>query len=210
MVMSRKSCMALFLALMLTTGCGAEETASLAENAGASAGNPARGLTASQVEDAPRPITEEEIRVAYNQAVEAYGWFDLSPLPDDGETCRVDGVLYRRVSAPGLEKMEDLRTYLRSLFSSEVTEQLLASGNAQPFYRDIDGVLYVSAAGRIRDIDKGAVEVEVVQKDDAAYSVDITVELLDSDAAVAGVECWSFPYALVEGRWVFTDFRLVY
>jgi hypothetical protein len=36
------------------------------------------------------------------------------------------------------------------------------------------------------------------------------VELLDSTrTAVTGLECWSFSYAYVDGRWVFTDFQLV-
>ena len=37
-----------------------------------------------------------------------------------------------------------------------------------------------------------------------------SVELLDEDKAVSGVEYWSFPYELVDERWVFTQFQLVY
>lgn len=203
--MGRRNFFPLLLSLFLTAGCAGGETALSSEtDVRDRAGN---GLTARQLESAPRPLTEEEVRTAYERAAEACGWFELSPLPDSGETVQTDGVTYRRVSAPGLEKVEDLRTYLRSLFSGEVTERLLASGG--PCYRDIGGALYVSAAGRPRDPGKGEVRVEVSLQDDAAYSVDVTVELLDNGGA-AGLECWSFPYALVDGRWVFTDFRLVY
>ena len=41
------------------------------------------------------------------------------------------------------------------------------------------------------------------------YSVNVMVELLAEDGGtVVGLESWSFPYAFVEDRWVFTDFRL--
>ena len=46
---------------------------------------------------------------------------------------------------------------------------------------------------------------------DTEYSVDVTVDLLDEDqTAVTGLECWAFPYVYEDGRWVFSDFQLVY
>lgn len=169
------------------------------------------GLSATQLEDSPRPMTEEEILTLYHRAEEACGWFELAPLPDTGETLRVDGVIYRKVDFPGMADVEDLRTYLRSLFSTELTDQLLSAGGSHPLYRDIDGALYVSAAGRSRDPGKGAVQVEIRQLDSLTYSLEVAVDLLGGDgAAVTGLECWSFPFVFVDGRWVFTDFRLVY
>ena len=53
--------------------------------------------------------------------------------------------------------------------------------------------------------------VEAEQLEETLYSVNVMVELLGEDGeTVVGLESWSFPYAFVNDRWVFTDFRLVY
>ena len=203
----------IFLVVLLLPGCGDGAAPSAAVHAEAgSAGIQAEdgGFSAIQLEAEPRPLTEEEILSAYYRAEEAYGWFDLTPLPDNGESVRLEGTVYRRVDAPGMEDLDDLRTYLRSLFSLEMTERLLAVGESRPLYQDVDGALYVSFSGRARDGSKGAAQVEVVQVDGQNYTLEVSVELLDaSQGAVTGLECWSFPYAYVDGRWVFTDFQMV-
>ena len=49
------------------------------------------------------------------------------------------------------------------------------------------------------------------RRDDGSYQVNVTVDLLDEEQlTVSGVECYSFPYRRENGRWVFTDFQLVY
>ena len=49
------------------------------------------------------------------------------------------------------------------------------------------------------------------QVGETAYAVNVAVDLLAEDReTVTGIECWSFPYEFVGGRWVFTDFALVY
>lgn len=169
------------------------------------------GLRASRLEDSARPLSEEEILSAYDRAVLIYGWFELEPLPNNGHTTWVDGTVYRQVEADGVEDMEALRTCLRSVFSQELTDQLLSAGGDAPRYRDIDGNLYVTGTGRSPDPSKGSAELEVEQTADTAYSVNVTVDLLDeARETVTGLECWSFPYAFEDDRWVFTDFRLVY
>lgn len=168
------------------------------------------GMQSSQVEAAPRPLSEEEILDAYKQAEEFYGWFDLEPLPSGGSTAVEDGILYRQVDAEDIKTLEDLRTCLRSVFSQELTEQLLDADSGALRYRDIEGALYVAGSGRDRAPGKGGVEIQVEQSEEGGYAVAVAVELLDEDGAVTGMEHWTFPYAFVEDRWVFTDFRLVY
>lgn len=222
--MKKRICLGLLLLLIPLAGCsGGASQGSAAEApptraaestlpASAQTAEPEdAALSATRLEEAPRPLTKEEILTAYYLAEEAWGWFDLSPLPDNGETVQVDGIVYRRVDVLGMEDLEDLRTYLRSLFSSELTDRLLSAGGSHPLYRDIDGRLHVSFKGRSRAEDKGTVQVEVDQLDGQTYSLEVSVDLLDSErSAVIGLECWSFPFAFVDGRWVFTDFRLVY
>lgn len=168
-------------------------------------------MRAAQVEAKARTLTEEEILAAYEQAVKAYGWFDLAPLPTAEESADIDGAVYYLVDAPGMNDLEDLRGHLRSVFSEAVVGRLLSTGGEQPLYRDIDGALYGRGSGREKDPYKGAVQIRTEQISETAYSVDVMVDLLDDDQiTVAGLEYWSFPYIFEEGRWVFTEFNLVY
>lgn len=191
----------LWLMILLLSGC----TGAAADAPRDSGATEEAGLSATRLEADPRPLTEEEILAAYYRAEEAWGWFSREPLPDSGETVRLEGEVYRRVDYPGMETADDLRAYLRGLFSQELTDRLLSAGD----YRDIEGVLYVSLTGRPRDSGRGGTQVSVVQAGDGTYSLEISVELLDGRGGVTGLECWSFPYAYVDGRWVFTDFQLV-
>ena len=111
----------------------------------------------------------------------------------------------------GMEELEDLRTYLRGVFSQELADRLLDGGSSRIQYRDVNGVLYAAGDIRDRDAGKGQVQVEVERLEDGLYFINVTVDLLGEDReTVVGLESWSFPYAFVEDRWVFTDFRLVY
>lgn len=215
--MGKKICVLLCLALL--TGCAGREAAAdgraakteLPDAETAAVEMQGGDLSAARVEAAARPLEEDEILAVYDRAVSIYSWFELSPLEDTGEILTVDGAAYRRVEHPGVENLDDLRTCLRSVFSEELTERLLSDGGTTVSYREIDGRLYVTGLGRSRETGKGSVSTQVEQKEDDVYSVNVTVELLDGDGVTAsGLECWAFPYAFENGRWVFTDFRLLY
>ena len=208
----RKMLSALLSALLLT-GCaapaGEAASASAPVSAARSDSAPAarvENMTSSMVESSARPMPEEEVLAAYERAQRVYGWFDLAPLPTVGEALTVNGRAYYRVDMEGMEELEDLRTYLRGVFSQE-----LDGGSARIQYRDVNGVLYAAGDIRDRDAGKGQVQVEVERLEDGLYFINVTVDLLGEDReTVVGLESWSFPYAFVEDRWVFTDFRLVY
>lgn len=168
------------------------------------------GLRSSRVESEARPLSDEEILDAYSRAETLYAWFDLEPLPGAGPAVITDGALYRQVDREGIQTMEDLRTCLRTVFSQDLTERLLDTGGDVPLYRDIEGVLCVTGSGRDRLPGKGGVQSQVERTGEGNYAVSVTVDLLDEDGAVAGLEYWSFPYEFEEDRWVFTEFRLVY
>lgn len=202
---------ALLLALFLT-GCAAPP-----EPAPASAPVPAspeaqvERMSSSMVESSSRPLPETEILAAYELAQRIYGWFDLAPLPASGESTLLEGETCFRVDMEGVRSLEDLRTYLRGVFSQELTDRLLDGRTARIQYRNAGGVLYVSGEARERDPGKGQAWVETERVEENLYYVNVTVDLLAEDGeTVVGLESWSFPYAFQEDRWVFTDFRLIY
>jgi len=198
---------------------GADQSRSVrpSSSAGTSAasGSPQAGgsaeIYATQTQNAPpEPLTEQEVLYAYDRAVEAYGWFSMGTLPSTGSLVEEDGCQYQRVDYDGISSLEELRTYRGDLFSQTIIDQLLPRDTSAPLYRDIGGRLYVQPAARGADIHKGAVTTSVRQENAAAWSVNVTVEILGDDlTTVTGVEMDSFPYELTDGRWVFTDFYLV-
>lgn len=210
----KERCLAALLIVLLLSGCGgsAEKTVSSAGFEQAETVEAGGAMTAEQTEKEARSLTAEEVLAAYDQAVEAYSWFDLTPLPAAGAAVELDGGSYLPVDRQGMSTMLEMRTYLRSLFSEEVTDQLLKTGGSRLLYREVDGTLYVRAnSGREKDPYKGGVNAQVKQENETSYAVNVTVDLLDSDRReVTGVECYAFPYQWVEDRWVFTQFQLVY
>jgi len=207
----RRIIVTLLLSLLLA-GCAAppEEAPAVPAPEVRTAAAPA-DMSSSMVESSARPPLETEVLAAYDQALRVYGWFDLAPLPASEETAVVDHQVYSRVDMEGVEELADLRAYLRSVFSQELADQLLDGGTARIQYRDVDGALYVLGTRRDRVPGKGQVQVEAEQMGETVYSVNVLVELLDEDGkTVVGLESWSFPYEFVDGRWVFTDFGLVY
>lgn len=210
-VVMREKMAVLLLALLLAGCASPSKTAEVSAPDSAAPSPPVEKMSSSMVESAPRPLLETEIVSAYERAQRIYGWFDLAALPTSEESALVDGRLYYRVEADGIEDLEDLRAYLKSVFSRELTERLLEGEGVRIQYRDVDGVLYTSGGRRSRDAGKGAAQIETEQLDETTYCVNVMVDLLDEDgAAVVGLGSWSFPLALEEERWVFTDFQLVY
>ena len=202
---------ALLLALFLT-GCAAPpEPAPASAPAPASPEAQVERMSSSMVESSSRPLPETEILAAYELAQRIYGWFDLAPLPASGESTLLEGETCFRVDMEGVRSLEDLRTYLRGVFSQELTDRLLDGRTARIQYRNAGGVLYVSGEARERDPGKGQARVETERVEEDLYYVNVTVDLLAEDGeTVVGLESWSFPYAFQEDRWVFTDFRLIY
>jgi hypothetical protein len=206
----------LLLSALLAAGCGTEAPAAASAAAsgmedGASQAVSSSRLQAVDVQSSAVPLTEQQILDAFDRASSAYGWFDLSAMPAGDQTADVNGNLYQIVDCEGIGTLEELETYLRSLFSEEIVQKLLDPEARTPLYRDIDGVLYELPFHHSADVYKGKRTVSVEETSDACYLVNVTVETLGEDLrTVTGLECDSFPYELVNGRWVFTEFNLVY
>lgn len=204
-----KRILSALLSALLLTGCAAP-AASPAPAPPAAPAAQADDMSTFMVESSARPMPEAEVLAAYERAQRVYGWFDLAPLPVSGEPVSVNGRDHYRVSMEGMETLEDLRACLRDVFSQELTDRLLDGQSARIQYRDVNGVLFAAGEGRDPDAGKGEARVEVEQAEETVCYVNVTVDLLGEDReTVVGLESWSFPYAFVDDRWVFTDFRLV-
>lgn len=129
--------------------------------------------TPSQDAPAENGPTQEEVATAYQTAAEAYDWFDLTTMPLDASESRQEGDrVYYRVNEPGIASTAELKTYLNTLFTPELTEKLLAE--SPDHYRDFGGVLYAQSADRGSDIDLQGKHVTAVQRNDAHWDVTIT------------------------------------
>lgn len=186
---------------------------------------PTQDPAVATVEPAPEPErpTDAEVLSVYREAAEAYSWFagyndsglalDLTdgltlPLPTGGE-----GTFFR-VTRPGLGSTEELRGYLKTLFSDEVVDGLLKDGSAA-FADGPEGGLYTTGAGRGSNITKGGVTLEVIwpqEGEPVLCTVQATVELLDLEtlSTVTGTQVYQFPYQKVGDKWVFTQFESIF
>lgn len=149
----------------------------------------------------------------YKNAVEAYGWFDLTILPTSDTFREYNGTLYAKVTDDNFKTLSDLENYLRTLFSDSIVRDLLNPKNGLEKYRDFDGALYAIPADRGSDITKGEEKYEIVSKSASKIIFRITVEVLgewDSNKQpITGYETHDFTYEKIDGRWVFTTFSLV-
>lgn len=170
--------------------------------------------SAAQAADGP---SDEEILRVYRKATEAFSWFagyGDSGLALDLEDTQVRAYLtYFRVTAPELNSVNDLRAYLKTMFSDEVVDGLLKPG--QDHFLDIGSGLYALSAGRGADPTKGGITTAVLwpeEENPKSCTVQTTVEVLDPNNgyAVTGQQVYSFPYAQVGDKWVFTQFESIF
>ena len=131
------------------------------------------------VSDAAKALDEAGALELYAAAREAWSWFDLGTLPTTGDSRGS----YRRVD--GFDSLEELRSYLRTLFSPELTEHLLTGYQR---FQELDGQLYAEEAGRGSSIYAGGETVAAFLMDNenaAQYGYDCHIfaqtEVLDED-----------------------------
>ena len=158
-----KRCVSIVLATLLLlglVGCGDQ-------------GSPSAQSLSAQSTPAEQAPTQDGIVAAYDIAAKAYDWFDLTTMPlDNTDTKKVGEDVYNRVDQPGITSMAQLKEYLNTLFTPELTESLLEE--SQDHYRDMDGLLYARSADRGTDIHLQGKRVTAAQRDDAHWDVTLT------------------------------------
>lgn len=152
--------------------------------------------------------TDEEVNLAYQQAVEAYSWFDLTTMPlDDNSRIEYNGNIYQKVNHSTIHSLSDLERYLHSLFSEDIVDSLLTEDCR---YADIDGALYAISADRGSNIFVGEEHHKIIHESDEKIIYQVTVDILDDNLEkVVDKEVYSFAYQFIEDKWIFTNFCLV-
>jgi len=165
-----------------------------------------------QVTDAS-VLTNTEIEAAYQRAVEAFIWFDLTPMPRDWENQIKDeyGNMFARVIHDEINTLAHLEAHLRSIFTPELVSEILYMNYPYLFYRDFDGVLYVRDVDRGSSLTKGDETHEIIRVSDEKIIYRVAVDIFDRDTLdeVIDTEVHDFAYVLVDGRWLFSNFNLV-
>ena len=183
----------LLVPVLVLTGCGASGGGA----SSAEAQPPAQPKTA---------LTAAEVTAAYEQAAQAYDWFNLSTMDTKGGEVEQDGIPFHPVADPRFSTLADLETYLKTLFSDALTAQLLSEGQ----YRDIDGKLYASGGARGSNIYMVGKTVDAQQADEDHWTVTLTFYAdsyeLERPSATIGYSQTTVDYAYADGRWCFTSF----
>lgn len=154
---------------------------------------------------------DAKVKADYERAVEAYEWFDLTTMEIDyADSKDYNNVKYNRVKHPTIKTLGDLESYLKTIFSKEISERLIQGSGQPKHYADIDGALYAVDSQRGADITKGQETYEIVRESDKKIIFKVNVEVVDPQTqSVTGNEVHNFTYELVDGKWVFTEFGLV-
>jgi len=129
--------------------------------------------------DGAAALDSDKALALYGKAREAWDWFELGTIPTAGGG--MDG--YSRVD--GFDSLEALRSYLRTLFSQDLTERLLTGYQR---FQEKGGHLYVKEAGRGSSLYAGEETVTAFLMDNeeaARYGYDCHIcartEVLDED-----------------------------
>lgn len=155
--------------------------------------------------DGAAALDNDKALALYGKAREAWDWFELGTIPTAGST---EGG-YSRVD--GFDSLEALRSYLRTLFSQDLTERLLTGYQR---FQEKDGHLYVEEAGRGASIYAGeeTVTAFLMNNEEAArYGYDCHIfartEVLDEDLTTALYQKRHDWFVAWDGKhYVFTSF----
>jgi hypothetical protein len=152
-----------------------------------------------------------QVKDAYRQAMEAYGWFDMTTMPVDYSVSKeYNGTKYYRVEHNDIETYADLKLHLQELFSDDIVLELLGQAKEFQRYTDIDGVLYAVQADRGADITKGEETHQIIYEANDRIIYRVEVEIIDFETMeVVDRETYDFTYENLNGKWVFSNFCMV-
>ena len=156
-----------------------------------------------------RILNETEFYSLFDKASEAWGWFYVGTMPLKGTPglpiVGIDtesGICFE-VDYEGIDTLEDLENYLKTIFSDDKVEGMLKSGR----YFDVDGKLcaYGMARGTNHSYGKIAeVNKNIISGNKIEYTV--SVEKLDYNYELEGYEEFTFVTEKSGDFWAFSEF----
>lgn len=164
--------------------------------------------------------TDEEVLDAYQAAKEAYSWFDGyngGLMADELDLIVLQAPVgggewsYCRVTRPGLDSLDELRAYLKTLFSDEVVDELLEPSDAV-FADGPEGGLYVRFPWRDDHMAEDTTDLEMLWQKDGPPTCVVQAVAEDGSGPVgeeAAEKIYAYPYQKVGDKWVFTDFQSI-
>ncbi|MCL1934915.1 MAG: IseA DL-endopeptidase inhibitor family protein [Defluviitaleaceae bacterium] len=155
-------------------------------------------------------LSDTEIKTKYAVASEVFSWFDSETM-DVYEDIFVeeDNKIYWLVNHYHINSLEDLQTYLSSIFTNNVIDEIFSD---QYFlYREIDGKLYVLGASRPHDITVGKEFHEIIRINDYEIIYRVYVEIMNGNNFEKVVDTIYHDFILLyeDGLWLFDNFHAI-
>lgn len=158
-------------------------------------------------------VPQEEIVLAdYDAALTLWAWSFMTTPPTDNapEQTTIDGYTYCSAAIPGISTLADMRALLCRYFDEALVDEWM---NSEPphRYEEVDGKLFVLSADRGSDLSIGDETFAVTLLEDGGV-VTQTVCYQDYDAKsdtmklTGETETFEYPFTLVDGHAVFSDF----
>lgn len=156
----------------------------------------------------PENPTDSEVLAAYNTALPVFEWFDIKPLPTNGEEKKELGfMIYYNVTDPKIKSMDSLHSALDKVFTSTFSSMLITSRN---MYREFNGTLYVAPAGRKVNKYAGNTTFKVTQRTADKIVLQASTEIFGKDLkTVATHKTQNFDYVKTPSGWRFATFEAV-
>lgn len=192
------------VALLVVTGCAAQSGQAVTSRKGT-----VQSMQKSSVQTENASPDREQVRNAYDHAITAIEWFRAGAMPCSGAVVSIKGGFYKQVLYAGITSMEDLKNYLRGLFSEELVEGLLAkrADGEHPRFLEANGALYELQEDPGGSSPVGEAQISIKKKSTGQFEVDVQTQLLAADGkTVTGVKYNAYCYERQDERWVFTNF----
>jgi len=151
-----------------------------------------------------KELLEYQVLDAYAKANEKAGWFRIGTLECDlNDTEEKDGIVYCKVK--DYKSLDRLKEDLCEVFSEECADRIMAEGSIK--YEEIKNVLYATVADRGTNSYIGGETYQINAEEEGGILI-VTVELLaqDDSGKVEGYQNYEFPYSIINGDIIFTDF----
>ncbi|WP_240842468.1 IseA DL-endopeptidase inhibitor family protein [Acidaminobacter sp. JC074] len=153
----------------------------------------------------PTHLSDDEVMVLYDKAMDLYSIFDVGYLPVDvDQQFQVKDQTYYKVNQV-FSSYDELVEALNGTYKNKVVDSLLKRN----IYINVNGDLYGRVGDRGTNIYMGEETYEVIRESDHKIVIRVTVEKLNDDNQV--IDYVTYDYILrfySNGKWLFEEFYM--